>query len=507
MIRREARKLVQRDVRKVPDRKRSRENELRRIAIALLVCALLAPVSSAEPAAVAPVAERSSDLAARLDAALASRGLRRARVSALVVRASDGAVLFERSPDRALTPASNMKILTAMAALELFGPTHRFETAVLADREPDMKGEVGALYVRGGGDPVLNSEDWWRLAADLHGRGLRHVRGDLVLDDGVFDGARWHPDWGAVSSRAYHAPVGGLSANYGAFAVTVRPGVRAGDPVGVEVDPPVAYLAISNRGRTGQPGQRSTLAVDRSRGAAGELVTVDGSIPAGSAPTTYYRSVLDPTRYAGAVLRMQLEALGVVVDGETRIGKVPEGAASLLVFKGRPLAEIVRLFVKYSNNAVAESLVKAMGAFATGEPGSWDNGIRASRGALESLGVDLDGLQIVDGSGLSYRDKLTPRALVDALRIAHDSFRIGPELTAALPIANGDGTLERRVEGAPGLVRAKTGLLNRVTSLSGYAAMPGGEIAVFSVLTNGYRGSDEEAMDALDRFVATLSGS
>jgi D-alanyl-D-alanine carboxypeptidase/D-alanyl-D-alanine-endopeptidase (penicillin-binding protein 4) len=116
-------------------------------------------------------------------------------------------------------------------------------------------------------------------------------------------------------------------------------------------------------------------------------------------------------------------------------------------------------------------------------------------------------LQIVDGSGLSYRDKLTPRALVDALRIARGSFRIGPEFLASLPIANGDGTLEKRVERAPGRVRAKTGLLNRVTSLSGYAELEGGEVAVFSVLTNGYRGSDEAAMEALDHFVAVLTGS
>jgi D-alanyl-D-alanine carboxypeptidase/D-alanyl-D-alanine-endopeptidase (penicillin-binding protein 4) len=271
------------------------------------------------------------------------------------------------------------------------------------------------------------------------------------------------------------------------------------------VDPPVPYLVLANRARTGPPGGRSSLVVDRGPASQGELVSVDGQLPAGSKATSYYRSVQDPVRYAGAVLRMQLAALGISVDGDVVVGPVPDGAVELLVFRGRPLGEIVRLFVKFSNNAVAESLVKAMGAHATGAPGSWANGIPASREALSSLGIDLDGAALVDGSGLSYRDKLTPRALVEALQIASDSFRIGPELTAALPIANGDGTLEKRVEGAPGRVRAKTGLLNRVTSLSGFAEMPDGEIAIFSVLTNGYRGSDEQAMDALDGFVAALT--
>ena len=236
------------------------------LGLALLVSAPVPPVhAESEGGAKRP----QTPLAAKLDAALAVKALRRAHVSAFVVRASDGEVLFEHSPDRALTPASNMKILTALAALQTFGPTHRFETPILADEPLDATGGVHVLFVRGGGDPVLNSEDWWRLAADLHAHGLRRVQGDLVLDDGVFDGARWHPDWGAVSSRAYHAPVGGITANYGAFAVTVKPGARAGDPVKVEVDPPVAYLRVANRARTGPANARSSIVVDRS--AAGDV--------------------------------------------------------------------------------------------------------------------------------------------------------------------------------------------------------------------------------------------
>ncbi|MEE2672359.1 MAG: D-alanyl-D-alanine carboxypeptidase/D-alanyl-D-alanine-endopeptidase [Myxococcota bacterium] len=490
---------------RISPRSGRRARALPRIALLAGIVLLAAPTGAENLAARTPPPRDS--LGERLARALDVRALRRARISAYVVRARDGQVLFERSADRPLTPASNMKILTAMASLQTFGPAHRFETPIFTDALPDEGGGVGKLYVRGGGDPVLNSEDWWRLAADLRNEGLRRVRGDLVLDDHFFDAVRWHPDWGRTSSRAYHAPVGGLTANYGSFAVSVRPGQAAGDPVSVTVDPPVPYLSVANRARTGYVGQRSSLVVDRAPAGSGEVVEVDGVVAAGADARTYYRSVLDPTRYAGAVLRMQLRAVGIEVDGEIVSGSVPDTAVPLYVFKGRPVGEIVRLFVKFSNNAVAESLVKAMGARATGAPGSWKNGIPAYRAALEALGLDLDGLQIVDGSGLSYRDKLTPRALVDALRIARGSFRIGPELASALPIANRDGTLEKRVDEAPGLARAKTGLLSRVTSLSGFAELSDGETAVFSVLTNGYRGTDEEAMEALDHFVAVLAGS
>ena len=457
---------------------------------------------TAAPAAAGLEWQRA--LGSRLDAVLASRELKRARVAAFVVRAGDGEVLYEHSPDRALTPASNAKILTAIAALDTFGPSHHFATGVSSDEPPDADGAVEELFVRGGGDPALNNEDWWRLAAELWSQGLRRVRGDLVLDDSAFDRDRWHPRWGPVSARAYHAPVGALTANYGAFSVTVTPGSEVGDPVEVRVEPPVSYLLVSNRARTVGARSRRTVAVDREAGGEGELVLVTGAVRVGDPPTLYYRSVLDPTRYAGAVLRMQLEAVGIAVDGRTRIGAASEGAHELLRFRGRSLAEVVRLFMKFSNNAVAESLVKAMGAQASGGVGTWDNGVEAMRARLVGLGLDPAEFSLVDGSGLSYQDKVTPRTLVQALLLARNSFRIGPEFVAALPIAAVDGTLEKRGDGAQGQVRAKTGLLKRVTALSGYAHLGQGQVAVFSILANGYRVSDEEAMEALDRFVAEL---
>ena len=153
-----------------------RASAWRRLALLVLALACAPGLAGGGlPGAAAAVAPGTERLGKRLEAALQVRALRRARVSALVVRASDGAVLFERAPDTPLTPASNMKILTAMAALETFGPTWRFETPLFADRLPDADGRVGTLYLQGSGDPVLNSEDWWRMAADLHRHGLRAV--------------------------------------------------------------------------------------------------------------------------------------------------------------------------------------------------------------------------------------------------------------------------------------------------------------------------------------------
>jgi len=472
----------------------SKELQIRGVLVAL-GCAFALPAHAAD------------GLAARLDAVLASPGLRGARVAALVVERDDGRELYTRDPDRPMIPASNLKLLTALAALEAFGPTHQFRTDLLTDAAPDAHGAVARLMLRGGGDPALTSEDVWRLAADVRRAGVERVRDGLLLDDGAFDRERWHPSWGAVSARAYHAPISALTVNYGALGVTLIPGAAPGDPVRVMLDPPVPFFRLTNRATTGSRRVHNALEVERRAGDGVENVLVSGVAPAGSPAQTVYRSVLDPTRYFGAVLRMQLEANGVHVAGDIAMGPVPPDAAPLLGFEGRSLAEIVRLFLKYSNNEIGEGLVKALAARTTAGGATWKEGIGAVRALLEQAGLDTGRITLVDGSGLSYENRVAPRILVAALRIGTGSFRYGPELLAALPIAAADGTLEKRASSVANAVRAKTGLLTSVTGLSGLAQCADGRVVFFSVLVNGFRGSAEAAMDALDRFVSVLVAS
>lgn len=475
------------------------------------VAALVAAFAIASIAQTPHAAERAeasarpaSALAGHLDAALSQRALRGASIAALVVSRSDGRVLYDRGGDQALVPASNEKILTAVAALATFGPAHKFTTRVTADARPDAAGSVGALFVRGGGDPALTSEDWWRLAAELRAAGLRRVRGDLVVDDSFFDAERWHPEWGAVTERAYFGPVSALSANYGAFTVEVRPGAAPGAPARVAIDPPIGFFLLANRATTGPPRHRARLAVEREATPQGESIVVSGTAPAGSEPSRVYRSVGDATLYAGAVLAWQLAAQGIEVGGHVRRGAAPDAGYDLVDFEGRPLAEIVRLFLKHSNNTIAEGLVKAIGAEEYGPPGSWSHGVEALVAHLRALGLPLAGAHIVDGSGLARSNRVTPRLLVAALLAADRSFAFGPEFESALPIAATDGTLSHRALAAAGAVRAKTGSLDGVHSLSGYAALPDGGEAVFSVLVNGTPAGDRAAVHALDGFAAAL---
>ncbi|MCB9722903.1 MAG: D-alanyl-D-alanine carboxypeptidase/D-alanyl-D-alanine-endopeptidase [Spirochaetaceae bacterium] len=442
-----------------------------------------------------------------------------ASVGMHVARARDGVVVYSRGGERPMIPASNQKILTALAALHRFGPAHRFSTRVWAPAPPDADGFVSELLLEGGGDPAMNSEDWWRLAADLRREGLRGVKGDLRIDDTLFEEPGWHPSWGRVSARAYHAPIGALTANYGSYFVSVWP-QRPGSAPRVDIDPPVDYLRLRNTAVTQPRSERPRLVVDRLPGRASdgpveEVVRVEGATRAGDRVDRFPRSVLDPGLYAGSLLALQLEANGIFVDGEVRRG--PRGAEeplSLLLDRGgRSVAEAVALCMKYSNNSIAESLVKnlAIGpaegpAGSTPRRGDWAGGIRALREALGELGVDLSGATLVDGSGLSIQNRLSPRMLVEALRAGRASFRIGPEFVASLPIAELDGTLDKRLRGAGGRIRAKTGLLSDagVTALSGFVDRPDGETLVFSIVVNGFREGASGAMQAVDRLALLL---
>jgi D-alanyl-D-alanine carboxypeptidase/D-alanyl-D-alanine-endopeptidase (penicillin-binding protein 4) len=456
----------------------------------------------------APLAVRAADaradLAQRLEAALRNPALRGARIGVCVRDAASGAALFESDADRLLVPASNLKLATAAAALSAFGPAHRFATELSTDTAPDAQGGVDWLYVRGGGDPALTSEDFWRLAADLRRLGLAEVRRGLALDDRYFDAERWHPSWGQPSSRAYNAPIGALTVNYGAFAIAVAPGSGSAAP-SVRSDPPVSYFALENRVTPGQARARARIHVDLGESAGQQRVRVAGTVGPGAEPELVQRSVQDPTRYAAAVLRMQLEAVGIRVGPELALRAVPADAVPLHRFEGRALAEVVRLFLKYSNNQIGEALVKQLGARASGAPGTWAKGMPALIRELQQLGLDASPYTLRDGSGLSYENRVSARFLTRVVDTGMHSFRFGPEYVAALPIAAADGTLAERAEGAEGKLRAKTGLLTRVTGLSGIARLADGRDAIFSILVNGFRSDAHSAMRAVDAFVAALT--
>ncbi|RCV47455.1 D-alanyl-D-alanine carboxypeptidase/D-alanyl-D-alanine endopeptidase, partial [Marinitenerispora sediminis] len=439
--------------------------------------------------------------------------------SGLVVRSlTEGDVLYRREPGTPLIPASNAKLLTAAAALDVLGTDHRFATTVHAGAAPRDGVVHGDLYLAGTGDPTMTVERYDALAADVAASGVTAVTGDLLADDTWFDdqrlGSGWHP---ADEPYYYAAQISALTvaanADYdtGVVEVTVTPGRRAGDRVRVGLAPATGYVTVVNRTRTVRPSEATGVTVTRAVG--GNTVTVSGSLPAGGAAASYLRTVHEPTGFAAHVFADALAAHGVSVGGEVGRGTTPAGAPELARTDSAELGDILVPFMKLSNNGHAEMLIKAIGQEVSDE-GSWRTGLPEVTAALERLGVPTRGLDLRDGSGLDRGSRVPARLVADLLKAAPDQPWYA-EWEDALPVAGAadrmvGGTLTNRMRDtvAAGNVRAKTGSLTGVSSLSGYVTGADGERLVFAVLNNGYSGSPPRPVqDAIAVRLAEFSRS
>ncbi|RRO18385.1 D-alanyl-D-alanine carboxypeptidase/D-alanyl-D-alanine-endopeptidase [Saccharopolyspora rhizosphaerae] len=450
-----------------------------------------------------------------LDDILADPRLDGAQAGVVVRDPATDEVLYSRQATDRATPASNAKLFTAAAALEALGPDHRFRTQVLSDGAQQGATLQGDLYLRGTGDPTLLATDYDRLAAQIAEQGVREVRGRLLADDTWFDDVPLGTGWAWDDEPySYSAPVSALSAapdtdfDAGSAIVRVTP-TSPGQAPSVALDPGTGALTVDNRAITTADGEADiTTTRDHHSG----RVVVTGTIPAGADPVEEWIAVPDATAYATDVFARALAARGISVTG-TGEGAAPQGARELAGRESMPLRELLVPFLKLSNNGHAEVLVKAMGRERAGE-GSWAAGTRVLTEELRGLGLNADALRMVDGSGLSRMDGLTP----DQLAVLLDNAAQRPWAQVfrdALPIAGEPdrmvgGTLRNRMVGTAAAhnVHAKTGSLTGVTSLSGYVTTADGRELVFSVVFNDFlSAAPQDLEDAIAVRLAEHNGA
>jgi D-alanyl-D-alanine carboxypeptidase/D-alanyl-D-alanine-endopeptidase (penicillin-binding protein 4) len=458
------------------------------------------PPSRAPEAAPGP---RSNGADEALRALLAHPALRGARAAVLVADLWTGEVVAAHEAGRALVPASNQKLLIAVAVLDRWGPMHRFVTPVHVQRMADGIVE-GPLWVEGRGDPSLVSERLWSFAEELRLLGVRAIPDGIGVDATYFAGPAHHPDWHPLSQRAYEAPTAAFAANYSTFRIEVLPGLGPGALARLDLAPRTDYFRTRADALTVPGRGRLMLGIARLADASGERVSISGSVASDRGPETFWRSVSLPERYAASVLRLQLEAHGIRVGPGLVVGARPPETVELLQFPGAPLAELVASLNKFSNNFIAEQLAKCLGAEVYGAPGTWEKGARALETWLAERGMGDAQTVVADASGLSARNRVSPATLVALLRYAARDPDWGPELLASLSLGGRDGTLRERSLADRSGVRAKTGHLRAVTSLSGVLPGSDGRALVFSVIVNGARRGRTDVDAALDAFVSAL---
>ncbi|MCK2243330.1 MULTISPECIES: D-alanyl-D-alanine carboxypeptidase/D-alanyl-D-alanine-endopeptidase [unclassified Crossiella] len=419
----------------------------------------------------------------------------------------DGQVLYRRGGADRLQPASNAKLLTSAAALEVLGPDHRFTTSVLADSS--LRGSVlhGDLYLRGSGDPTTLAADYEALAQRVADTGIKVVTGKVVADDSAFDPVRLGVSWAWDDEPFYYsAQVGALTVapdtdyDAGTVIVRVRP-AAAGQKPAIELSPPTSIVTIDNRATTGAPGSASSIVVERQHGT--NTVVITGSAPANGNPSAHFSTVDDPARYAADVFRAALTRRGVqVLDPKLGTGVTPAHFTELAAHRSMPLSQLLVPFMKLSNNGHAEILVKAMGKAVHGK-GTWADGIRAMTPKLAALGLSANAYRLVDGSGLSRMDMVSADQLT-ALLAAARSRPWYPVWHHSLPVAGHPdrmvgGTLRTRLRGTPaeGRIRAKTGSLTAVSALSGYVTGADGKDLAFAVVTNNVLSGTKDLEDRI----------
>ncbi len=451
---------------------------IRSLSIAALACAAPCAWSTAVTTIPAPV-----------ERVIAAQRLPRSAVSFAVLDAQTGHVLLSENPDAPRSPASTIKVVTTFAALDLLGPAYTWHTR--ASISGKLKGGVldGDLFLQGGGDPYMTLERWWRFVRALRDKGLRTIHGDIVIDDTAFSLPPENSgDFDGRPNRTYNVLPDALMVNFQSIEFRVAPDpdarrvdvVASPEPVNLAIENHVRYAA----GRCGGSNGRVDFKV---ASPDSDHVVFSGALSAHCAERSFTRVLMQPTTYAYGTFVEFWRELGGEFTGRLRVAATPADALPVLSFDSLTLGEIVRLTNKFSSNLMARHLLLTIGEERSGAPATLEKGAAAIAEWSEGRGLDLHGIDIDNGSGLSRNTHISALQMARTLDAAYHS-RYAPEFLASLPLAGVDGTLRSRMKDAPpGAVRLKTGHLDGVTAVAGYVTANSGKTYVLVSLINDGR--------------------
>lgn len=410
-----------------------------------------------------------------------------------------GEYLYRLNEHKNFIPASNMKLFTTAVALIKLGPDFRYKTNLYTDGEIKDGVLYGNLFVRGTGDPTISGrftngdvtktfKDW---ADSLLKMGIKEVNGDIIGDDNYFDDQYMGTGWAWDDETYwYSAHISALSFNDNCVDLEILPGKKIGDTAIINITPNTNYVKIKNTVITVHPD--SATQIDFFRAPGTNTINVFGKISLKSKPYKESISVHNPTLYTVTVLKEVFESKGIKVDGnaldidDTNLNPNYETMKILASYESPPLSEIIKVINKRSQNFYAEQVFRTLGKIFGGE-GSTQKSVEVVKNTLAQIGIPPEEISIYDGSGLSRLDLVTPFQILTLLNymFRHEYF---PYFYESLPIAGVDGTLETRMRKtkAQGNVRAKTGYVQYVRSLSGYVKTKDGEMLAFVLMTNNY---------------------
>lgn len=454
-----------------------------------------------------------------LDAILQDSVLAATNTGIKVVRLRDREVLYQQNSHKLFHPASNMKLFTAAAALKFLGPAYRFSTSVATDSAAALTDTLsGDLYLIGSGDPSFDTGNLAQLVEALHNLGIRYITGKIICDDTRLDDTRYGEGW-MWDDQPYtnFSPISALTINGNNIDVFSRAGEIAA-PAKIRTSPNTRFVQILNESVTVDSAKYAQLMSDtladhqpysvlRRWREQTNIFDATGYLIAGSPEARRAFNIVEPSRYFGTLFKEACERTGIKIAGRAVRGVAPQNAQILAIQHSDPVATLIAKMNKPSANLYAELLLKAVGAHIEGAPGTAEKGKKVLNDMLAEWGVDVEAIRFSDGSGVSRYGLLSSDVIIALLVNMYDNFSVRNEFIASLPIAGVDGTLGSRMQGmaAEGVVHAKTGSLNGVSTLAGYTTAQDGEVLAFSIMMSHFVGSARPFRAVQDRICDALT--
>jgi D-alanyl-D-alanine carboxypeptidase/D-alanyl-D-alanine-endopeptidase (penicillin-binding protein 4) len=406
-----------------------------------------------------------ADLPEPLAKALRQASVPESAVSLLIQRLDSVVSDVAHYAAQASNPASVMKLLTTLAALDTLGPAYTWRTRVLVDGQVVDGVLHGHLILQGGGDPSLTQERFGSLLREVRARGIREILGDVILDNSLYAIELPEPgDFDQAPLKPYNANPAPLLVNYNAVTLRLSP-VDA--RLSARLEPP--SLPVELTGALDAQGVctdwQDQLDIQRN----GDILRISGRYPLACGERSLWLNLMCPAATAATAFKSLWQELGGVHTGQMRLGQTPTTARLWLEHESIPLSLIVRDINKFSNNVMAKMLFLNLGTARYGAPATWEKGQAAMLAWLTDRGLNFPEVVVENGSGLSRLERISPASMATLLTWAARQ-PLYYDFAASLPALGQDGTQKRRLNGTPLAGRAwlKSGSLNGIRNLAGY---------------------------------------
>lgn len=404
--------------------------------------------------------------------------------------------IYKHNGKKLFKTASVMKAVTTAAALDILKPEYRFTTTFLSEKEIENGKLNGNLYLKAGADPFIVPEEMTRLINEFILLGLKEISGNLIIDLSIHNDSERPSGWSEERfPNAYSAKISPLTFAFNSISVKIL--AKDAEKPEINISPVISNVQIKNLAQVSDKGGE-TITIEVKTDGQNEIVELNGNIRRGNSYTRYL-SVNNPLDYFVTAFTDELQKNGIKFSGKVKQGKIGNELVTILEHDSLPLSNLVRSVNLYSNNVMAELLLRQIGHEKFPEMINTAGGIKAIREFLQQQNLNILEINQKDGSGLTEESYASANLIASLIQKTGSRFDIGPEYLSSLSATGGLGTLRKHLEEEPYYrrVRGKTGFINGIITVAGTVSTVNNRQLVFCLLLNNVERSYRDTWDTI----------